>query len=227
MSALKNWIKRVFTQPPIVIAAPVNVLPEPPVGHSELPKHTSTGMVKLGIIVGHDKEHPGARITRIAVPEYEWNKVVASHIAALQPEYPGVELQIIFRDGVGIAGAYAEARAKNCDCVIELHFNAADGKASGTETLCSIDGDDIDFAHVIQKAMCQFFKRVGDSRGVKVISKADRGGVNLYSFPGGPNCLVEPFFGDSEPEMSINPAGYAKCLLDAVVLWAKHKDLLR
>lgn len=142
-----------------------------------------------------------------------------------------LEMKTILRDDIGIAGAYKIARESLCDCVIELHFNAFDGKAMGTSTLCTPDLSDLAFAKTVHQAMCNLFKRMGrDDRGVKAISKATRGGSNVHGFPGGVNCLVEPVFGDNLAEAKLllaNKDKYAWCLVDAVALWAKQASLIK
>jgi N-acetylmuramoyl-L-alanine amidase len=142
-------------------------------------------------------------------------------------------MKIILRDGIGISGAYRVARELKCDAVIELHFNAFNGKASGTETLCTVNDKDKKFAKLVQVAMCKVFDRkpgnAGD-RGVKVISRSDRGGGNVYGIEQAANCLVEPFFGDNynEAKMALECFdSYAKCLLDATKQWAVDVDLLK
>jgi N-acetylmuramoyl-L-alanine amidase len=234
MQWLVNLWRKLFNIKPnvVMVDAPPTVFPEPE-GDIELPQMGESGIVKLGIVVGHTRKAKGARM---AAPynfsEYDWNSDLAKMMQDYAKKmYSDVKTHIIFRDLGGISGAYAEARAERCDCVIELHFNGFNGQAAGTSTLTTPAADDQEFAHIIQKAMVALYGRVGKfDRGVKSLSKADRGGGNVHSFPGGANCLIEPFFGDNpaEAKMGIEKkAALAKCLVDAVVLWAKKKDLIR
>jgi N-acetylmuramoyl-L-alanine amidase len=142
---------------------------------------------------------------------------------------PRVRVDTILRDEIGIAGAYQIAMQIGCDAVIELHFNAFDGKTSGTLTLCTIDDNDVAFAQIVHKKLCEAFKRDGQSLGVRCVSRVDRGAENLHSFPEGVNCLVEPFFGDEMKDALLGASSveaYAQALVEAVVLWAKQVDLL-
>lgn len=203
-------------------------------GNEELPSVGFTGHVKLGVIVGHTMAMPGAKMPKDlgGFTEYAFNQDVAIEMKEyIKRKYPMVEMKIIFRDDIGIVGAYKVARESLCDCVIELHFNAFDGKAIGTSTLCTPDISDMAFAKTVHQAMCKLFNRMGkEDRGVKSISKATRGGGNVHGFPGGVNCLVEPVFGDSHSDAKMlldNKNKYAWCLVDAVVLWAKQSNMIK
>lgn len=194
----------------------------------EMPGHNEARLVKIGLIVGHSKKDPGA-VSIGKFSEYAYNAEIArlASIYALGTNKAVVEC--IYRDGVGIKGAYAAAEQLSCDVVIELHFNAATGQVSGTETLCSFDNNDVEFAHAIHAGVCEVFEREGASRGVKTLPRNARGSFNVYSFPNGVNCLVEPFFGDHPKDSSLGlqkSAAYARGLVDAVILWATKKDLI-
>ncbi len=227
LARIKSWINSLVPTviQPIYLPA-ANQFAEPD-GVREI-EIEAKGKVKLGIIVGHSKKQMGAKmIEPFGKYEYEYNSIIADKIKKYAEALP-VEVVIIFRDGQGIEGAYAEARKNLCDAVIELHFNAGGG--IGTETLSTADQSDVAFAQIVHKKVCEVFGREGSSRGVISVSKASQGGANLHQFPGGVNCLVEPFFGDVEAEASLgmNRADeYAEALVQAVWLWGKQVDLLR
>mgnify|MGYP003402416605 FL=1 len=150
-------------------------------------------------------------------------------ISLAAKDYPRIKLSVITRDKQGILGSYKHAQEIGCDCVIELHFNASmNHKATGSETLCTPDPMDVEFSHIIHKKICDVFGRGGDSRGVVAIGRSVRGAPNIYAFQEGPNCLVEPFFGDSEDKLGKEKiTQYAQGLLDAVSLWARKLDLIK
>lgn len=152
---------------------------------------------RIGIIVGHERDAPGAEMMNFGFYEYQYN----TEIANLAYNYGKdlFDIFIIYRDGIGINGAYRKASDLMLDAVIELHFNSYNTKVNGTETLCSHKKEDIDIALVFQKNICSVFSRVGISRGITDISFSDRGGQSVTSF-NGPNCLVEPFFGDNKED---------------------------
>lgn len=200
----------------------------------ELPDIKHTGQIKLGIIVGHEKKKPGAEMPKIlgAITEYDFNTGIAKSMKAYaEKAYKGqLVIEIIFRDGIGITGAYNKAIKSNCDCVIELHFNAYDRKAKGTSTLTTIDSRDQQFTQLVHEAICKVFKRTGKlDRGIKALSRSDRGGINVNSFPKGANCLVEPAFGDNMEEATLllkNQQAYSECMIDAVMAWANQVKLV-
>lgn len=227
-----GYISGLFKKKANVVSGPAEkpVLPEQ--GHGpELPGADSVGLVKLGVIVGHSEANPGAALKGSpGMYEYHFNKMVAMKMVEYAKTKQGLSVELILRDGGTIAQAYDKARELLCDAVIELHFNAFNESLVGTETLCSPDKSDVDFAHTIHKGVCNVFSRNGSSRGVTTISKSARGGVNVHSFPGGVNCLVEPFFGDNmfEAKNALRLIdAYAKGLIDSTMLWARQVDLVR
>lgn len=220
MRSFIQWLKSLFAPKPKQLPSPDG---------RELPAVGEHRKIRLAIIVGHTKASPGASLAGTKQCEYQYNTEVAEIMADEARRIGSIDPVIIFRDGVGIEGAYKKAIAEKCDAAIELHFNAFNGRADGTEALCTSDLNDVEFAHIIQNAMCRVFARAGQSRGVKAIAKSARGGGNVHSFPGGVNCLVEPAFGDNprEARMLIDyKVAYASALVQAVNLWATKKDLV-
>lgn len=230
-----NWFKNLFKKQvevkPMPILPPAVVIPEP--SFPELPDADDKGMVHLGIVVGHTSDAPGACLAKpYGTSEYVYNTIVAKKMQGYAQSVYGkaVKVTVFFRDIGGIAEAYGGAILQGCDVVIELHFNAFNSVVTGTETLCTPATEDVDFAHVIQRGMCQVFGREAMSRGVKALSRSDRGGWSVHSFPVGPNCLVEPFFGDTPSEAKLamdKQEEYSRMLVDSVVLWARKKDLIK
>lgn len=205
-------------------------LPPPSTSH---PGPEALRQVKLGVIIGHEAKAGGAAC---AVPvggcsnEYQINTVIAGLMKAHADKLNGVDVYIIKRDGIGIAGAYKKAFDLHCDAVVELHFNAFNRKATGTLTYTSPAKEDLEFSAVIHRSMVRVFGTDGrPDRGVVTLSRGDRGATNVFSFNGMPNCLVEPVFGDVKSEINMlwdKRAEYAAALVDATALWAKKKGLL-
>ncbi len=211
--------------PPVVLIAPPKSENIP---DANLPT-LSEQMVHLGIVVGHSQKDGGAILKHTSkMSEYQYGLRVAEAIEYKAKAYfPKIKVSVILRDDIGISGAYDRARGLGCDCVVELHFNAHNSKATGSLTLCTPDGGDVEFAHIIHKFICKTFGRTGDSMGVAVIGRSVRGAGNVYAFPEGVNCLVEPFFGDSEAELGISKIDeYAECILSATTQWAVKLDLI-
>ncbi len=197
-------------------------------GGHELPSHGERRQIKLGIIVGHDSKAQGAEMPD-GTSEYKFNSEVAELMAKECVRVGAIVPVIIKRDGTDIAGTYKQAEDSKCDAVIELHFNAFNGTASGSEVLSTPDSNDIDFAQIILNAVCSVFERQGSSRGIKTLSRSGRGGGNVHGFPNGTNCLVEPFFGDNPREANMamaRKADYASGLVNAVLVWARKRNLV-
>lgn len=215
---------------PIVETPSTPPVPPPvldPVGPDgrELPTHEEKPALHLALIVGHTKESSGAEMHGTRESEYEFNSRIAGIITGMAD---GLKVSTIFRDNIGIKGAYEKANEIAADVCIELHFNAFNKQAFGTSTLCSTFNDDIEFAKIVHMFMCRAFERKDASRGVKVIPFSARGGKSVYSFENGPNCLVEPFFGDNEQEAKLaylKEEAYATALIHAIKYWSEKKGL--
>lgn len=89
---------------------------------------------KLAVCVGHTKNDQGATSFK-GVSEYIWNGQVAKFMEELAKALPDFEVKVFWRDGGGVAAAARAAKAWGADSWIELHFNAASGKAEGCECL--------------------------------------------------------------------------------------------
>lgn len=197
----------------------------------ELPHEEEQPQVKFAIIVGHEKKAGGAEMYGTHESEYSFNTKLAKEIANFcTTTFHQLKPIIIYRDGIGISGAYHKASAiDKADLCVELHFNASGGAARGTEVLCTTDKNDLDFAHIMLSQICQALGRTGESRGVKTIPRNGRGGANVHGFPGGANCLIEPFFGDNKQDSELAYAKnrqLAEAVAKAAYLYAKKVDLI-
>lgn len=200
---------------------------------ASLPDANDAGSFKLGIIVGHEVKAPGALMAApYKLSEYVFNMEIAKIMMEYAAKrHPYVKTELILRNNIGISGAYRKATQSNCDCVIELHFNAFNGSVAGTETLSTASKEDQEFAHIIHDGICKILKREGKTnRGIKTLSRSDRAGGNVHAFPSGANCIVEPVFGDTPSEAKLimdNKEAYARGLIDSCILWARKVDLIK
>lgn len=191
--------------------------------------HQTPGSVmKFAIVVGHEALKPGARaVAPLNCYEYEYNKALAGLIACHLMD-SGIQSEIFFRDGVGIVGAYDEVNKYDPLGVVELHFNAANGQAYGTETLCTAAvPESYSFARLMQVSMCSALGRIGHAdRGVSVIQDGDRGYTNLTEAKC-PSILVEPFFGDCSPDSLLGATkkeALAVSISQAIVSFCKQAE---
>ncbi len=153
--------------------------------------------MKLALVVGHTIEAPGAKaVVPLNQHEYYFNKAVAEK-AALYAKTQGVECRIFLRDAGGLKGAYLQLNRWKPHASVELHFNAANQKATGTCTLYGKSNPrNPALASALQKAIVTLFQRdkKGD-RGTKLLTAVDRGYANVH-YAECPSVLIEPFFGD-------------------------------
>lgn len=139
---------------------------EPTIGYGEL-------KAKWGIIIPHTAKAQGAE-SPSGESEYHY---------ALQM-FTGSALPRRTRDEGGVYGAAKDLVKLGCNCTLEPHLNAYNGRAQGFEILV-LEGDKASIAEAKRIAYefgNSFSNHLlrGDG-GVKVISKSDRGGSNLAS----------------------------------------------
>ena len=162
---------------------------------------------RIAIIVGHVKGKPGAIIQHgpwKGLSEYGYNSAIA-YMIAKKLETAGASGLVIFRDHIGIIGAYQKAREARADFVIELHFNSsADPQANGCETLISSVKTTaskreelfaIYFANAINDIGGMSAGKRRHGNGILQVRREDRGGVNVNALTDIPCALIEPFFG--------------------------------
>lgn len=180
------------------------------------------GARKLAIVVGHTANAPGASgRAPISASEYPWNKDLANRIknecAAL-----GVSAEVFLRDNGGISGAYSAVAASGAKAVVELHFNAANGTALGTETLWGARCPQSQaWAERVHDAMVGLYSRgprPPGNRGLKQCPPHPRGGQSVNALSTIPSCLIEPFFGDNAGDATLGhnkKAGLATAIAQA------------
>jgi N-acetylmuramoyl-L-alanine amidase len=187
--------------------------------------------MRLAVVVGHTKESPGAYSAQpLRLSEYDYNTQVAQEMYRYAME-KGLQTKIFTRDSGGLTKAYKEINeyCKDDGVVIELHLNAFNGKAKGTETLFDMEPtESIDFAREIHEVMLAVFNRKGkEDRGIKKRLPGDRGYLNL-ALCKAPSCIVEPAFCDNRDEAQIlmeRQKDYAASLVDGVFNYYASRDM--
>lgn len=172
--------------------------------------------MKLAIIVGHNKDAQGAARVTDGVTEYVWNSALAELI-----EDQGNDVKVFFRTKGGgysaeIDRVYAEVDAWGATASVELHFNAAgDDRVAGCETLSSGSSGSTALCEALQSRMVAV---MGErNRGIKVVSKDERGGRSLWAGKA-PAALIEPYFGsnpDSCDLADVKARDLAKAIYEA------------
>ena len=159
----------------------------------------------FAIVVGHTLNRPGAMAAApISQAEYTWNKDLAGKIKALC-DVKAIESRIFYRDGIGISGAYRQVADWGAAMVVELHFNAFNTQAHGTETLYDNDrnAESKAWAQRLQDGMLAALSL--RDRGLKERDPGDRGYSSVSAIDI-PSALIEPFFGDNPTEAHVAEA---------------------
>lgn len=147
--------------------------------------------MKIAVVIGHDKNSPGAYSSHLKISEYVYHTEVAMCLAGVadiykRPLAKGYKTQMEL--------LAKEINKKKYDLVVELHFNSFNGTANGCETV-GFKGNA--FTEKIGKQYCdvvsKYFKT--NNRGHKFADVGGRGYwfLRLMSAPA---LILEPFFGD-------------------------------
>ena len=183
-------------------------------------------MKPLGIVIGHTEKRQGAYSRYLKASEYTYNGEFAGLLVS-EGIKKGIDVVVERRDNGGIFGAYERLLACDPAAIIELHFNAATPRATGTETLHTNMYDKAGFneqvfAQMIQNAL------VGAlclrDRGVKRCRKGDRGFYNLMQTKKICSIITEPFFGSNDFDSNVfntNRGQVAANMIDAFAEWRK------
>lgn len=163
-------------------------------------------MIKLALIRGHTKTAGGAYSPFLKANEYTWNGDLINKIIQLNGDRKDFLVKEFLRDGIGIAGAYKNAMNWKPSAIIEVHFNAANGKAQGTETLYNDSGDfkginEVVFAKMINDGMVQALGT--KDRGIRKRLPSDRGYGNVSQTKSIPSILIEIGFGDNKADCAL------------------------
>lgn len=185
----------------------------------------------LGIVVGPGKTSPVLAPPFQSSTAFQYCAELGEMIRdAVKKSTQTIAIHIVFKEMLGVEKAYRTLEEANCDVVIELQLNAFNGSVKGTETLCSFEDRDLFLAGLLHRGICNLLGRTGKfDRGVKALSRADRGGASAHAFPLGANCIIEPLFCDNteEAKMAIEKKSeLAKCIVDGVILWGRKQSLL-
>lgn len=184
-------------------------------------------MKKIALIIGHNPKSQGAVRVTDGMTEFAFYKKLAEDLKALAPD----QYVILQRSPEGgyakeIDRVYAEANALRVSGTVELHFNAAAAaSASGTEVLTSGTRNSMILCNLLQDHMTTALKL--KSRGVKQVTKQQRGGRSLW-VGSSPAALIEPFFGSNRNDCEVIDRNYdkfVKSLHDACTTFLKRPDI--
>lgn len=158
--------------------------------------------MRLAIIIGHTKLKKGAKgVYPIAEYEYDFNFKLAMEFFR-QAKSIDMDCQLFDKSNSLNGEIYKKVDdflALDLGVSIELHFNASDGKAYGTETLY-VTPQSLEVASLVQESMClTLSRRSKGNRGYKKLADGDRGFHNLAHLKA-PAILIEPAFCDNKDD---------------------------
>lgn len=173
--------------------------------------------MKIAIVIGHTNKSKGA-CSPFSIPcEFDFNKEIAIKLAALDCRIT------IFENTSYVNGYYEMVKSTayeinkiGFDLVLELHYNAADPAAHGSEALYY-------FKNKKAKSMAEYFSylmalKMGyKNRGGKaLLNKDDRGFWAVY-LPNPTAIILEPFFGSNKNDVKLmNKDKYASVILETI-----------
>lgn len=169
--------------------------------------------MKVGLIIGHKQDSPGACNQKHGVCEYTFNEQLAVDIYdKMKAEHPGIRVQIIKR--TSYSALPGSVNYYNPDFCISLHCNAINGKVNGTEVLYYHKSDNSQkLARILQDELLAAFGF--KDRGILPRTVEDRGG-HLLKHTVMPCVIAEPFFIDNDEAYESVINNYEK-LVDAYV----------
>ena len=149
-------------------------------------------MKRVVLVPGHSFVDPGAVNGRLNLKEYD---CVLEMTLELFKGDDWKDIDIVLKGRNTYGTLPEEINSLNADYVIELHLNAADGKAQGTEVLyCESSKTGKEMAGIIQSKLVKHLKYT--DRGIKAIGSEERG-ANILWKTKAPCVIVESCFIDS------------------------------
>lgn len=176
---------------------------------------------KKAIVIGHDKNSPGAYSNILGTSEYIYNSEVAycaSHIADIhkRPLVRGYNSQM--------AELAKKLNPENYDYIPELHFNKFDNidnnKGVGCEAIIYPGNKNM---RRLGEIFCDYISKKYEipNRGVKEHGKGERG-YGFLSKMSADAIILEPFFGDESEALKFKePTEYA---YDLEQIFKKYED---
>jgi N-acetylmuramoyl-L-alanine amidase len=163
--------------------------------------------MKVGLIIGHKPNRPGACNKSYRICEYQFNDALACDIYdKLKKDFPEIDVRIIRRRTYKTLPG--DVNKINPKFAISLHCNAFNGQWNGTEVLyyhTSKNGK-----RLAQLLQTKLVKALGfEDRGILPRTTEDRGGT-LLRYTKMPCVIAEPFFIDNAQAFMDVQKNYSK-----------------
>jgi N-acetylmuramoyl-L-alanine amidase len=162
--------------------------------------------MKIGICVGHSRRGDSGATSKWGESEHSYNRKVADalHDELEKRGIPSFVIKSYDAGGysAGIRDCAKQLRDGGATHAVELHFNAATGKAQGAEWLhWHSSGGGKRMCESLRRAFLTSFPMMTD-RGLKPKAPGARGALFLRATHC-PAAILEPFFGDNPHDCAI------------------------
>lgn len=180
--------------------------------------------MKVAVVIGHDSQEFGAYSPFLHKSEYSYNTEVAKALKLLLPTVVDVfERPVIhgerndYPTQMKRLGDLIKSQNKSYELVIELHFNAYNGKAQGVETV-SYAGNSFTKQWGMRFCSLVAMEYGSVNRGAKTVStKTERGFGFLAAMGKFDAIILEPFFGDTVESLKFQvPERYANIIATCI-----------
>lgn len=186
----------------------------------------------VAICIGHSRIGDQGAVSVGGVNEWIYNQEVGKLLQA-NLERKGIKATLITHYpqrtyGTAISWLRDKLNHIGATLAIELHFNASDNPdAKGWEFLyAATSSRGLHLAHCLAKAHVNGIGRYQAARGLKALTKGDRGALFLHRVKP-PAVIAEPFFGTnlSDWKQYQNQARYlADCYADGIEMFVTGRD---
>ncbi len=147
------------------------------------------------LVIGHSKRSPGAVNSKAGVTEFDFNDDLACYI---KRKVKQTDIQQVYRRTY--KQLPDDLNELKPDFIVDLHCNAFNTKASGSEVLYYYKSEKgKQMAEILLKHLVDALKL--PNRGIKPRSSEDRGGY-LLRYTNAPCVIAEPFFIDNDDDLA-------------------------
>ena len=150
--------------------------------------------MNIAFVLGHHEKAKGKLSNYFGLTEWDFYNQVLKHLKNPTVFYHNPNMRAYLPRQIETGN---KLNAYPFDLVIELHFNAFNGKATGVETLYhhkSVKGKQ--YAEKFNEVCVRWTGL--RLRGAKPLSSNSQNGFGFLNSNKHPSILIEPFFGDNE-----------------------------
>ena len=157
--------------------------------------------MKIGVCIGHSRAGDKGAVSVSGMSEWLYHMDVLPHLTMWLESAGHTVVEVDHYEGSDYRSAMRyvaeKLRSESVDFCLELHFNAANGKARGFEHLYWVTSErGMQLARCLNHAHAIAFGHIHPNRGIKPRNANNRGSLFLR-LTHCPAVIVESFFGDN------------------------------